>query len=175
VPNGAMRSDGIDFDEPGWTGLLGGYRVPYDPRAALRRLESGDAEPAWQELWNELHHQGDVGEASYAAVPHLVRIHAARGVPDWNTYAMVGTIEIARLNGHNPELPERHQAAYHAALQQLGIIGVEELKAAEDPTLVCCIIGVIAMGKGQRSLGRLALDFDEDERREILVIADRIL
>jgi len=48
------------------------------------------------------------------------------------------------------------------------------LTAAEDPTLVCCIVGVIAMGKGQRSVGRLAIDFDEDERQEILDKADGI-
>jgi hypothetical protein len=28
-----------------------------------------DSSKAWDELWNELHHQRDVGEASYAAVP----------------------------------------------------------------------------------------------------------
>lgn len=66
-----MSFNGMDFDDIGWAGLLGGYRVPYDPRNALRRLEGGDAEAAWQELWAELYHQGDVGEASYAAVPHL--------------------------------------------------------------------------------------------------------
>jgi hypothetical protein len=57
-----------------WAKLTGGYRVPYDPSAALSRLEQG--QDVWPELWNELHHQGDVGEDSDAAVPHLVRIAA---------------------------------------------------------------------------------------------------
>jgi len=34
--------------------------------------------------------------------------------------------------------------------------------------LVSCIIAVIAMGKGQFSLGRFAILFDERERREVL-------
>ena len=83
----------MDFDNPEWLTLLGGYRIPYDPRRALLALERNEnAEAAWKELWDELFHQGDVGEASYAAVPHLVRIHASRGIADWNTYSIVAII-----------------------------------------------------------------------------------
>ena len=81
----------MDIGDPRWPSLRGGYRLPFDPRPALRRIAIGDAEEAWKELWNELHHQGDVGEASYAAVPALVRIEAARRGADWNTYALVAT------------------------------------------------------------------------------------
>jgi len=59
--------------ERDWGELNDGYGAPYDPRPAIAKLR---AEPldqaAWGELWNELHHQGDVGAASYAAVPLLV-------------------------------------------------------------------------------------------------------
>lgn len=71
-----MSIAGLDFGDERWPGLRGGYRIPYDPRSALCSLEQGkDVEAAWQELSTELYHQGDVGEASYAAVPHLVRIY----------------------------------------------------------------------------------------------------
>jgi len=83
------------------------------PRDALRALEARpDTSSAWQELWAELRHQGDIGEASYVAVPHLVRIHAHRGVPDWNTYALVATIERCRLRGRNPAVPQKLRSAY---------------------------------------------------------------
>jgi hypothetical protein len=62
----------LALDDRKWKELLGGYKVPYDASHALRRLERGA--DAWKELWEELHHQGDLGEASYAAVPKLVRI-----------------------------------------------------------------------------------------------------
>ena len=164
-----MAFDGTDLGDDGWAHLTGGYRLPYDPRAALRLLESGDdVEAAWGELWNELHHQGDVGDASYAAVPQLVRIHAARGVPDWNTYALVATIEEARHGARNPPLPQSFRASYDAAWRQLVDLGLLELRAADDPTLVSSIIAVIAMGKGQTTLGQLAGLFTEDERKEIL-------
>jgi hypothetical protein len=123
---------------------------------------------AWQELWNELYHQGDVGEASYAAVPHLVRIHAALNVPDWNTYALVAIIEWARRDGRNPGLPPNLLEAYEGAWRRLVELGLHELGAAEDPTLISSIIGVIAIRKGQLALGRLAVLFTEDERKEMI-------
>jgi hypothetical protein len=102
---------------------MGGYRTVCDPRPSLQNLESNvHLKEAWHELWEELRHQGDVGEASYAAVPHLVRIHGERKLDDWNTYALVAVIELARGKGKNPEvlvavfpsrLPHRRQEYVH--------------------------------------------------------------
>lgn len=63
----------LDLDNPTWDGLDGGYLRPYNPVSALRRLE-GVANPkeesgVYKDLWDELHHQGDLGECSYACVP----------------------------------------------------------------------------------------------------------
>jgi hypothetical protein len=161
-----MSSLGIDLDDDRWTQLWGGYRIPYDPRRALRAIEQGnDTEVAWRELCTELYHQGDVGEASYAAVPHLVRIHEQRGVPDWNTYALVAMIEEARQFGKNPDLPHYLLQPYEDAWRCMVRIGLRELETAEEPVLVSCIIAVIAIGKGQLSLGRFAVMFDERERK----------
>jgi hypothetical protein len=157
-----------DLTEERWAGLLGGYRIPYDPRKALQRLEQGDAAAAWDELWNELHHQGDIGEASFAALPHLVRIHERRGVPDWNTYALIAIIELARDSTDNPQLPPDLQHCYEAAWRCLVEIGLREIGVAQDATMVTSIIGVLAIEKGQRTLGRLAIEFTEDERTELL-------
>ena len=76
----------LSLDDNRWNNLTGGYRIQFDPRPLLAKLESGrDTATNWHELWDELHHQGDVGEASYASVPHLVRIHRKWGLVDWNT------------------------------------------------------------------------------------------
>jgi hypothetical protein len=65
-----MTFAGLDFDHERPSRLLDGYRIPYDPRRALHALEAGgDVAAAWGELWNDLHHQGDIGEGSFAAVP----------------------------------------------------------------------------------------------------------
>src|SRR6188508_1592820 len=97
-----------------WAGLEGGYRLPYDPRPALARLRAGDHE-AWEELWTELHHQGDVGAASYAAVPHLVDIHRQHDLAEWQTYALMGAIELCRKSDRNPGLPDWLKDIYEAA------------------------------------------------------------
>jgi hypothetical protein len=98
----------LSLDDNRWNSLAGGYRMKCDPRPLLAELESEqNRETAWHELWEELNHQGDVGEASYASVPHLVRIHRKSGIVDWNTYAIVAVIELARGKGNNPEVPPR--------------------------------------------------------------------
>jgi len=160
----------VDFNDPRWTGLHGGYRIPYDPRAAIRAIAEGaGAAAAWQELWNGLHHQGDVGEAFYAAVPHLVRIHADRGVPKPDTYALEATIGDARQHGGgNPEIPAFLREGYDAAWRHLTDMGLRELGAVSAPAAVSAIIAAIAIGKGMPALGRMAMLVDEDERKEML-------
>lgn len=154
----------MSLDDERWPQLLGGYRVPVDVRPLLSQLESGrDPRAAWDALWQELHHQGDVGEASYAAVPHLVRIHRQRGVVDWNTYAMVATIELVRGRGSNPEVPSWLNEGYQQALRELAETGLRELPHAEGQEANRCILAILALWKGVRIYGRLLLDFSEDE------------
>jgi hypothetical protein len=135
----------------------------------MRALERGeDTSAAWRELWNELYHQGDVGEASYAAIPHLVRIYEANGAPDSNIYHMAAIIEHARRKDHNPDLPADFQKDYEAAWDRLVALGLRELTGTNDPTLISAIISVLAMQKGQHALGSFAAFFDESERVEML-------
>ena len=156
----------MQLDDERWSKLHGGYKEPYDPRDALRRLEHGDAS-AWNELWERLHHQGAIGEASYAAVPVLVRIHQARGVPDWNTYGMAAMIEKARHDGRNPPLPDWLLQDYEAAWRKLEALTLADFWNADSYELIHSIIAVLAFRKGRITLGRMAL-LTEDEREEML-------
>ena len=166
---GRVSVSGLDWADARWGKLLGGYRILYDPRKALRLLETGgNVASAWDELWNELHHQGDIGEASFAAVPHLVRIHERRGVPDWNTYALAAVIELARDRADNPHPSPDLLHFYEPAWVRLTEIGLQELHSAKEPTLVESIMGVLAIGKGLRTLGRCAVELTEEERRDLL-------
>lgn len=88
--------------------LIGGYGIPYDPRPALLRLRNG-LDGAIEELWENLYHQGDIGSASYFSVPELVEA---------GQLALVGAIEVARLQPSNPAMPEALSQAYHAALSK---------------------------------------------------------
>lgn len=154
--------------QPDWKRLEGGYGTPYDPREALARLKTApqDAD-AWKELWAELHHQGDIGESSYAAVPLL--IEACRPGPrDWNLYSLIATIEVERGRPSNPELPEWARSAYEQALCEAAKLALEDLVAAEDPLLIRSAMSVVALVRGDRQLGYLLSTLDSDEIAEWL-------
>src|SRR4051812_14516693 len=122
----------LDFNDQRWDHLKGGYKTAYDPRPSLRKLERRqDTTAVWKEFWNELHHQGDVGDASYAAVPELVRICRNGLDADWNLYAIVATIEVARTEGENPPLPEWLKDDYFAAIQELAVRGAKNILVAD--------------------------------------------
>ncbi len=148
--------------------MTAGYRVPFDPRPLLKRLETdGDATEVWGELWGELHHQGDVGEASFAAVPFLVNIYRERGVIDWNTYAIVATIELARKEGTNPDVPQWMANEYFRAIDELAKLGAKEVFHAEGAENVRSMLSVVALKKGLRMHGKFLADYSEDELIEI--------
>jgi hypothetical protein len=50
-------------------------------------------------------------------------------------------------------------------------LALDDFRHAKRPELVNSILAIFAMGKGQPSLGRFAIAFTEDERREILSTA----
>lgn len=159
----------LAYDDPKWRELKGGYKIPYDPTPALRKLESGiDTAAAWDELWQELHHQGDIGEASYAAIPHLVRIHYETHALDWNLYGLAAVIEIERHRKTNPPLPSWLAQDYREAWKTLLNLAIDDLRVAKDETTVEASLGVIALGKGLLTLGVVISNFTEDERLEIL-------
>jgi hypothetical protein len=142
--------------------------MPFDASVPLRQLEHAEnLQPIWDELWNELHHQGDVGVASYASVPHLVRIARARNLMDENVYAIVQTIESARLDGDNPPLPEWLEASYTAAWEDLLDLALHQVRTSTDESMTRSILGVIAIAKGLSKLGRLISEFDADEIEEL--------
>lgn len=155
----------LSFDDQRWESLKAGYRVPIDLRPLLRRLETDeDTQPVWREIWQELHHQGDVGEGSFVAVPHLVRIHRQRNAVDWNTYAIAVTIELARGEDRNPDVPEWARQAYEDALYELGRIGLEELpRTTDDGETASSILAFLAVLHGARTYGRMMLEYSEEE------------
>jgi len=158
----------MDLADGRWTGLSGGYRLPYDPRDALRRIEAGaGVKEAWTELWNELHHQGDVGEASYAAITVLARLGAGGAGDDWNLYAMAAAIEEARSNKQNPVMPAWLADDYAKAWSALFEAGLESLRGAQDESLINSIMAVLAAHKGQPMLARMAI-LNEEERQAML-------
>ena len=158
----------LSLNDERWNRLIGGYKIPFDPRPSLRKLESQqDIAATWEELWEELHHQGDVGDASYAAVPELVRIHRKGGAADWNLYAMVAIIELARTEPKNPELPDWLREDYLRSIQELAQMGTNDILSAKDADAKRAILSVIAIARGLRAHGKFLVAYSEDELLEL--------
>jgi hypothetical protein len=158
----------LSLDNKRWSDLKGGYRTQFDPRPLLTSLENKkDLKTTWDELWENLHHQGDVGEASYAAVPHLVRIYRLTGTLDWNTYAIVAIIELARGPGKNPPVPEWLEEDYSRAIQELAEIGAADIQQAKDLEGVRAILSILAISKGARIHAKFLLNYSEEELLEL--------
>ncbi len=162
------RSEVFGLDDKRLVGLRGAYRAALDlgPLFAKLQAEIGK-KAAWEPLWQELYHQGDVGEASYAAAPHIVRIYRASGVTDWNAYALVATIELARTQAGNPALPGWLHEAYFDAVRALAETGLDQLRQASDKETVRGILAILALWKGARVYARLLVELTEDELQEV--------
>ena len=159
----------LDLNDQRWKSFLGGYRVPYDASSILKRLyaepEDGDA---WSELWNELHHQGDVDLASYAAVPHLAKIQEMHRSSDWNAYALIATIEIEHYQPRNPPIPDWLAHAYRDGWRMIQREAIRDVTVAKDAERYRAIAAVLALSRGMLELGMLTLYFGDPELSEIL-------
>lgn len=158
----------LSFDDECWNHLTGGYKIPFDPRPCLQKLESRqDIASAWKELWKDLHHQGDVGDASYAAVPELVRIHRDENAADWNLYAIVATIELARTESRNPEVPNWLREDYFRAIEELARMGAIDIFTATETETQRAILSVIAIERDLRTHGKILVACSGEELMEI--------
>lgn len=156
------------LEDTRWRTLKGAYHRTYDPRGALHQLAEQPSEAAWHELWNELHHQGDVDDASYAAVPVLADIQRNSRALGWNVYALCAAIETERHRKTNPPLPEWLRDEYESAWRLLPALALDDLRDAKHRVLVQSALSVVAIAKGMLGMGALIAGLDDSELKEIL-------
>ena len=135
----------------------------------VSRIDTGDLEglydDAISELWENLYHQGNVGLASYAAVPALVQA---------GELSLVAAIEVARNSESNPDLPENIKTEYELALKQ----ALSTKPKSEEQFLGYYIIHASINGKIRLSKALHLLDIEEillGDLEEHVVRADAIL
>jgi hypothetical protein len=165
----------LSLDDKRWQNLEGGYRIQFDPRPLLSKLDTDKGtNAAWRDLWEGLHHQGDVGEASYAAVPHLVRIYRKGGVIDWNTYAIVAVIELARDDRKNPPVPKWLEEDYFQAIRDLAELGAVEVLQTKNPEEIRAILSILAISAGARTHAKFLVDYSAEELLEMERLASEV-
>ncbi|MFO1376806.1 MAG: hypothetical protein U1F14_07370 [Steroidobacteraceae bacterium] len=118
----------------------------------------------WFRLWSALCHQGDAYSASYAAVPELVRLAQTAAYRDkYDPLLLAAHIELARLEGTGPELPDDYSSSYEAALKRGIELAAEALKNETlDLDSIRAFRGCVAAFRGELRAARDILDPDDE-------------
>jgi hypothetical protein len=165
-------NDMITLDDKVWQELKGGYQTPYDVSIPLKLLQRTDdkkvTDEIYEELWNELHHQGDVELASYLAIPQIVRIARQKKLFDWNIMALCATIEQQRHLGKNPPLPTQYQYYYDNGLAELKGFIVDNLKSVKDEITLRAALSALAACSQQVKLSKAIIELSDDVLDEFL-------
>jgi hypothetical protein len=156
---------------PQWHTLQHAYGLASDIPELLGRAKTDhrpghESNTTWFKLWSALCHQGDAYSASYAAVPVLVRLAEA---PDYRSQydplLLAACIELARLEGTGPDLPNELVVSYRAALKRGLELATEALEnQALDHDSIRAYRGCVAAFHGQSLAARNILDEESLER-----------
>ena len=160
----------LDLDDrAAWERLGQAYGSAGDIPELLRAVEAlppyvgGDGDP-YYDLWSALCHQGTIYTASYAAVPHLVRI-AAGALPSRAVMSLIhlaAYIEFERDGIEDPEVPPQVAEAYTAAVRELPRITLPLLLGATSDEDARIALFVLAACAGRRDLALAIEDLSGD-------------
>jgi hypothetical protein len=162
----------LSLDSPRWSQLRHAYGDASDIPALLRQLEASpsanDHEP-WFSIWSALAHQGDVYSASFAAVPHVVRILAGdpeRG--DATTFFQFpGWVEICRAKT-GERVPDDLLDAYDAALARLPALVASAASREWDDDFLRAALSAIAAAKGSPAVAEAVMELTPEVAEEFI-------
>ena len=159
----------LSLDDPRWADLSHAYGPAADIPQMLRHLAVSTgpksdymAEP-WFSLWSSLCHQGDVFDASYAAVPHLVEIVGkASGPIDFCFFQLPAAVEVARNKGRGPSIPGDLLEPYTQGILGLVDCVAKRSSAAWDNDTLISAFAALAVAKGHHRTAEAILNLDDD-------------
>ncbi|MGD1926345.1 MAG: hypothetical protein ACFB03_19485 [Paracoccaceae bacterium] len=159
----------LQLADPRWSTLTHAYGSASDIPGLLSDLasetepkEGYESEP-WFSLWSRLCHQGDVYDASYAALPHIVDIAcSAKGPIDFSFLQLPAAIEIARKNGNGPSVPPDLANSYSEAVARLMECTALHRAAPWDQNMLISAMCAQAVAKGHTKVAEAIMNLDEE-------------
>ena len=158
----------LALEDERWRMLQHAYGAAADIPDLLRRLasfpthENERTEPYFS-LWSALCHQGDVYSASYAAVPHIVRlIETAADRAHWSVLLLVASIEIARSKGNGPQIATELADEYQVALARVPFAVAAASTREWDELFARVAASAIAAVKGRVDLAEAILELEPE-------------
>ncbi len=165
----------IELDDLLWGDLTHAYGSAANIPDLLRQVaadpspKSSSRDEPWFTLWSSLCHQGDVYEASFAAVPHLVKVlHVAQPPLAWDFFALPAAIECSRARG-SIEIPVELSLPYTRALSQLLPAAVRLEKEPWNHDGAQSVCAAIAAAKGATDLAEALLELGPETTHRFLV------
>jgi hypothetical protein len=127
----------------------------------------GESEP-WFSLWSALAHQGDVYSASFAAVPHVLRVVSiAPDRADSVYFDFPAWVEICRRR-NDVSIPFDLREAYFEALVQLPGLVARAATRNWDIDFLRCALAAIAAVKGPPDVAEAVLELTPDVAADVL-------
>lgn len=166
----------MSLTDPRWSTFDGAYRIPFDAATPLSGFQARTLsdEQFWYVVWNDLFHQDDVGVASYAAVPQIIRLYEQRNLFDYNLFAFAASVERVRHHDDNPAIPAWLETEYRSGLQAIIRHGVRHLTDEWDAVTLKAFLMLVAVYKGNHALCDLLDCVDDgDEQGAIDAITKR--
>lgn len=162
----------LDLDSSRWAELQHAYGNAADIPVLLRGLThlplpDGNTEP-WFSLWSALAHQGDVFDASFAAVPHVIEaLSSDPAAADSSYFQFPAWVEICRHRGR-VEVPPDLRDAYFASLKRLPALAGVAARTDWDDGHLACVLAAIAASQGQLDVAEAVLELDSDTAIEFV-------
>jgi hypothetical protein len=95
-------------------------------------------------------------------VPWLVEFIRRSAKLEWNSVALIATIELERDQHNNPIVAEELSAGYYAAIRSLPAVLGMYPDQAWDEYAVGSAVACIALARGQRWFARAYFELDRD-------------
>jgi len=154
----------LPLNDARWTALSDAYGASTGipkllAHAATLPEDFGEGAEPYFSLWSALCHQGDVYSASYAALPHLVRIVEENpGRFRWTLLLLVNAIELARSAGRGPPVPDDLTDAYQRAPARIPAIAGGLLIGDRTELELRVILAACASARGYPTIAEAIID-----------------